>query len=95
MLRWRVGNPIRQHRLAFARLRFPPSAFKLVLLVPQGVVEIGDTLTENGAARVDTDIGAGQSRLRPSGLIGALDGIGALGATHRKECGKGANYDDA
>src|ERR1700730_12198328 len=71
--------------------RSPPSALRLVLLVPQRVVEIEDTLTEGAAARGDADIGTGQTRLLPSGLIGALDGIGALGASCGEQCGKGAN----
>jgi hypothetical protein len=71
--------------------RSPRSAFKLVLLVPQGVVEIEDTLTEGAVPRVDTNIGTGQARLRPSRLIGAFDGIGALGATGREYCSKRAD----
>jgi hypothetical protein len=39
------------------------------------MVQIGDTLTEGGAARVDTHVGTGQTVLRPSALIGALAGI--------------------
>ena len=41
-------------------------------------MQIGDTLIEDGAAGVNTHIGTGQTFLRPSALIGALDGIGAL-----------------
>jgi hypothetical protein len=51
----------------------PPSVFILVLLIPQRVVEIEDALTESGAARVDTDVGACQARPPPIGLIGVLD----------------------
>lgn len=51
----------------------------------QGLVQIGDTLTENGVARVDTHVGAGQTRLYKSGSIGAL------GSTRRQQCGKRAN----
>ena len=47
------------------------SALGFVLLVPQGVVEIEHALTEGAAAGVDTNIGTGQTRLRPTGLIGA------------------------
>jgi hypothetical protein len=61
------------------------SAFGLVLLVPQGVVEIEDTRTEGGAARVDTHIGAGQTHLRPIALMGAQ------GTTRTEQCGKGAS----
>ena len=53
------------------------SVFIHVLLTPQRVVEIEDTLTESGAARVDTDVGACQARLPPIVLIGGLDGTGA------------------
>jgi hypothetical protein len=67
------------------------SALRFVLLVPHGVIEVDDTLAEGAAARGDTDIGAGQTRLLPSGLMGALDGIGALGATCGEQCGKGAD----
>jgi len=42
-----------------------------------------DALTEGAAARVDTDIGTGQTRSRPFGLIGALDGVTAASATCR------------
>jgi hypothetical protein len=57
-----------------------PSIFVQILFGPQGMVQIGDTLAEGAAARGDAHVGAGQTRLRPSGLIGALDGTGALGA---------------
>ena len=77
--------------LAVNGYRYSRSAFKLVLLVPEGVVEIDDTLTEGAAAGGDTHIGAGQTCPCPSGLIGALDGSGALGATCREHCGKAAN----
>jgi hypothetical protein len=47
----------------------PLSVVPLVLLVPQGVVEVGvvdeDTLIEVAAARGDTHIGAGETCLRP------------------------------
>jgi hypothetical protein len=69
------------------------SVFSLVLLIPQRVVEIEDTLTESGAARVDTDIGASQARLPLIGLIGVLDCIGA--AASHQQCCKRANQDDA
>jgi hypothetical protein len=69
------------------------SVFILVLLIPQRVVEIEDTLTESGAARVDTDVGASQARLRPIGLVGVLDRIGA--ATAHQQCCKRASQDDA
>jgi len=55
------------------------------------MVQIGDTLTERSDARVNTHVGTAQTVLRPSALIGALDGIGTLGATHGKQGGKGAN----
>jgi hypothetical protein len=43
----------------------PLSVVPLVLLVPQGVVEVEDTLIEVAAARGDTHIGAGETCLRP------------------------------
>ncbi|MGC2204242.1 MAG: hypothetical protein WA633_29375 [Stellaceae bacterium] len=61
------------------------SAFRLVLFVPQGVVEIEDTLTESGAARVDTQIGTRELGLRPIILMGAH------GATRREQCGEQIN----
>jgi len=66
-----------------------PSGLDLVLLVPLGVVEIGDTLTEGAAAGRNTHIGTGQTRLRPIALAGAL------GATRRKQCGKGGCQNEA
>ena len=42
--------------------RSSPSA--RVVVVPQGMVQIADTLTKSEAARVDTQIGAGQALLR-------------------------------
>jgi hypothetical protein len=36
----------------------------LLVVVPQGLVQIADTLTESEAARVNTHIGAGQTLLR-------------------------------
>jgi hypothetical protein len=59
------------------------------------MAQIGDTLTEGGAARVNTHIRTGQTVLRPSALIGALNRIGALGATTREQGSKGVNQDDA
>src|SRR5437879_7759052 len=64
--------------------RSPPSAFKLVLLVPQRVIEIDDTLIKGATARVEAHISAGQTRLCPISLIGAFEGIGALGSTRRQ-----------
>src|SRR5262249_5700708 len=64
-----------------------------ILLIPQRAVEIEDTLTESGAARVDTDVGACQARLPPIGLIGVFDRIGA--ATAYQKCCKRPNQDDA
>ena len=52
----------------------PLLAFELVLLVPQGPVEIEDTLTKGGATRVDAHFGTSLSRLRAAGLTGILDG---------------------
>src|SRR5262249_44219934 len=69
-----------------------PSVFRRILLIPQRVVEIEDTLTESGVARVDTNVGAGQARLAPIGLIGVLDRIGA--ATAHQKCCKRANQGD-
>ena len=65
----------------------------LVLLIPQRVVEIEDTLTEGGAARAYTDVGASQARLPPIGLIRVLDLIGAAAA--HQQCCKRASQDDA
>ena len=56
------------------------SVFSLVLLIPQRVVEIEDTLTKRGAARVYTNVGASQARLPPIRLVGVLDRIGAAAA---------------
>ena len=56
------------------------SVFSLVLLIPQRVVEIEDTLPKSEAARVYTNVGASQTRLPPIGLIGVLDRIGAAAA---------------
>ena len=53
------------------------------------MVQICDALAEDRTARVNTHIGTGQTFLRPSALIGALDGIGTLGATRREQGGKG------
>jgi len=53
------------------------SALDLVLLIPERAVEIKDTLVERTAARGNADISARQTRLRPGGLIGALNSIGA------------------
>jgi hypothetical protein len=50
---------------------------------PHGIVQIGNTLTEGVAARVNAHFGTGLAGVRPSVLIGFLDGIGALGATPR------------
>jgi len=77
----------RQHRQS--RFRRTPSSPLGTVIVPQGLVQIADTLTKSEAAWVDTHIGAGQPLLRQSGLSGAL------GATRREQCGKEANQDDS
>jgi hypothetical protein len=58
---------------------------------PHGIVQIGDTLIEGVATRGDAHIGTGEVGVRPSISIGALDGIGALGATPREQGGNGGN----
>jgi hypothetical protein len=68
---------------------------ELVLLVPQGLGQIEQALTQSGAAGVDTHISTRRARLRPKGLIVTLDSIGALGNTRRQQCGKAATHDDA
>src|SRR6516165_9781388 len=65
------------------RSRASLSVVSLLLLIPHRVVEIEDTLTECGAARVDPDLGASQTRLSPRGLIGVLARIGT-GADHQQ-----------
>jgi hypothetical protein len=72
-------------------LAIPHSVLLQIPRGPHGIVQIGDTLTEDVAPRVNTHIGTGQIGVRPSVLIGALDGIGALGATPREQGGKGGN----
>ena len=47
------------------------SALGLILLVPQGVVEIEDILIEGAVAGRDTHIGTGSTGLRPIGVLGA------------------------
>jgi hypothetical protein len=42
----------------------PRSSPSSRVVVPQGMVQIADTLTKSEAARVDTQIGAGQALLR-------------------------------
>jgi hypothetical protein len=42
------------------------SALGRVLLLPEGIVEIGGTLIEGAAARFNTHICAGQTRLLPN-----------------------------
>src|SRR6516225_6297956 len=69
------------------------SVSNLILLIPQRVVEIDDTLAESGVARVDTDVGTCQARLPPIGLVGVLDRIGAA-AAHQQCCNR-TNQDDA
>ena len=44
----------------------------LVLLFPQGVEKISGTLIEGAGARVDTHIGASQTRVLPIDLVDAL-----------------------
>jgi hypothetical protein len=63
--------PIRDVGPALNRYSSPPSVVALILLVPQGVVEIENTLTEGAAARGDTHIGAGQTCLWPIVLMWA------------------------
>jgi MFS family permease len=87
-----INVPIACVELGLNGTELPPSVFILVLLIPEGVVEIEDTLTESRAARVDTDVGACQARLPPIGLIGVLDRIGA--ATAHQKCSKRANQYD-
>jgi hypothetical protein len=55
-----------------------------VLLLPQGVVKISGTLIERAGARVDTHIGAGETRVLP------ID-VDALSAARAKQCSKAAN----
>jgi hypothetical protein len=62
----------------------PQSALGHVLR-PQGGVEISDTLIEGAAARLDTHIGAGQTRMLP------IDLVGAQSATRPKQCSKAAS----
>jgi hypothetical protein len=49
----------------------PRSALGRVLLLPEGIVEIGDTLIEGAAARFNTHIGAGQTRMLPIDTVDA------------------------
>ena len=78
-------------------LRFPHSARVANAPAALSDVQYQDSapINEDAAARINTDIGAGQTRLRPSSLIGALVALGTLGATGSEQCGKGANEDDA
>jgi hypothetical protein len=62
-----------------------PSALELVLLVPQRVVEVEDTLIERAAAGIETHIGAGETRLPSIILLGARDAI------RSEQGGKGEN----
>ena len=62
----RSENAIACVELGLNGTELPLSVFIHVLLIPQRVVEIEDTLTESGVARVDTNVGAGQARLPQS-----------------------------
>ena len=66
-LTYRIGgSPIAatRPRASFGGVPISPSAFELVLLIPQGLGQIKHALTESRAAGVDTHIGARQARLR-------------------------------
>src|SRR5271170_1050280 len=64
------------------------SALARVLLLPQGVVEIGGTLIEGAGAWFDTHIGARQTRLLK------IDLVDAQSAARPKQCGKAASQGD-
>ena len=63
-----MGVPLLLAGTAFGR---PRSEFGRVLLLPEGIVEIGDTLIEGAAARFNTHIGAGQTRMLPIDTVDA------------------------
>jgi len=56
-----------------------------VLLFPQGVVKISGTPIEGACARVDTYIGAGETRVLP------IDVVDALSATRSEQRRKAAS----
>jgi hypothetical protein len=64
------------------------SVLDQVLHLPQMLVEISDTLIKGAAARIDTHIGAGQTRMLP------IDLVAALRATRPNQCRKAASYGD-
>jgi hypothetical protein len=65
------------------------SVLDQVLHLPQMLVEIDDTLIKGAAARIDTHIGAGQTRMLPIELISAKS------AARTKQCRKAASQDEA
>ena len=60
------------------------SAFLDILLIPQGVVEIQNTLAKGCAAGVDAYVGAGQPCFLPIALVGVHR------AARQERCCKGA-----